>query len=141
MIKLRNARPEDMDVVFDFISDLENEVFDKRVFKKIYLENLKSKKNIYLIAWDNKPIGYLSCHVQGLLHHGGQVAEIQEMYVVKDKRGLGVGKQLLDKLKAIIKKQKIKQIEVTSGLKREMAHKFYLSQNFILTSSKFVFTK
>jgi PhnO protein len=141
MIRIRNARLQDIDIVFDFICDLENEIFDKRLFKKIYIDNLKNKDNIYFIAWDKKPIGYLSCHVQGLLHHCGQIAEIQEMFVVQDKRGLGIGKQLLDKLKATAKKRKIQQIEVTSGLKRRRSHKFYSTENFILTSNKFVCSK
>ncbi len=141
MIRIRNAKPQDIDIVFDFICELENEIFDKRLFKKIYVDNLKNKNNIYIIAWDKKPIGYLSCHVQGLLHHCGQIAEIQEMFVVHDKRGLGIGKRLLDKLKATAKKRKIQQIEVTSGLKRKRAHKFYLTENFILTSNKFVCSK
>jgi (aminoalkyl)phosphonate N-acetyltransferase len=141
MIKVKNAKPEDIDIVFDFICDLEKEVFDRRVFKRIYLDNLKNKNNIYFIAWDKKPVGYLSCHVQGLLHHCGQIAEIQEMYVVNDKRGLGIGKQLLGKLKATAKKRKIQQIEVTSGLKRKRAHKFYMTEDFILTSYKLVCDK
>lgn len=140
MIKVKDARPEDLDIVSDFICDLENDIFDKGVFKKIYFDNLKNKNNIYFIAWDKKPVGYLSCHVQGLLHHGGQIAEIQEMYVVKDKRGLGIGKQLLDKLKVIAKKRKIKQIEVTSGIKRKRAHNFYRTETFRLTSYKFVYS-
>lgn len=141
MIKVRNARPEDNDIVFDFICDLEKELFDKRVFKKIYLDNLKNKNNIYFIAWDKKPVGYLSCHVQGLLHHCGQIAEIQEMYIVNDKRGLGIGKQLLDKLKATAKKREIQQIEVTSGLQRKRAHKFYITESFHLTSYKYICDK
>ena len=141
MIKIRNARPQDVDIVFDFISDLENAIFDKRVFKRIYTDNLKNKSNIYFIAWDKEPIGFLSCHVQGLLHHCGQIAEIQEMFVVQGKRGLGIGKQLLDNLKATTQKRKIQQIEVTSGRNRKRAHDFYLKENFILTSNKFVCTK
>ena len=139
MIKVRDARPEDIDTVFDFICDLEKDIFDKRVFKKIYFDNLKNRNNIYFIAWDKKPVGYLSCHVQGLLHHCGQIAAIQEMYVVNDKRGLGIGKQLLDKLKVTAKKRKIKQIEVTSGIKRKRAHNFYLTEAFKFKSHKFVY--
>ena len=93
---------------------------------------------MYLIAWAKKPVAYLSCHMQALLHHGGEVAEIQEMYVVPEQRGHGIGKQLVDKLKGILRRRKVKRIEVTSQVYRRKAHKFYEGENFKLTSRKFV---
>jgi len=135
---IKRARLQDVDAVFAFITDLEKENFNKRAFKSIYTRNLKNKDNVYLIAWHNVPVGYLSCHVQGLLHHGSDVAEIQEMYVVPEKRGQGIGKQLVDQLKSILKKRKVKRIEVTSQFYRKQAHQFYEGENFKLTSKKFV---
>lgn len=137
-ITIRRARLQDLDTVFAFITALEKEAFGKRNFNLLYRKNIRNKDNVYLIAWRNEPVGYLSCHIQGLLHHGANVAEIQEMYVVPQQRGQGIGKQLVDQLKSILQKRNVKRIEVTSQLYRKKAHKFYEGENFKLTSKKFV---
>ncbi len=135
---IKRARLQDFDTVFTFISALEKETFDKIFFKTLYVKNIQNKENIYLIAWQKVPVGYLSCHIQSLLHHCGNVAEIQEMYVVPEARGQGIGKQLLNQLKDILKKRKVHRIEVTSQVHRTQAHRFYQGENFRLTSKKFV---
>jgi PhnO protein len=139
MIKIRRAQVKDINAVYAFINDLENIVFDKKRFTQIYKTNLKNKDNIYLVAVDQGPIGYISCHVQLLLHHGGPIAEIQELYVTPSGRSKGIGKILVDALKTEIKKRNIPQVEVTSGLKRTLAHKFYEKENFEWTHKKFIF--
>lgn len=136
--KIKRARLKDVDAVFAFILALERETLDRKTFNKIYIQNLENRNNIYLIAWDQEAVGYLSCHTQGLLHHGCYVAEIQEMYVVPEKRGQGIGKQLLGELKIILKKRKVHRIEVTSQVHRTQAHRFYQGESFRLTSKKFV---
>ncbi len=135
---IKRARLQDFDTVFTFISALEKENFDKRAAKTVYVKNIQNKDNVYLIAWHKVPVGFLSCHIQSLLHHGGNVAEIQEMYVVPEARGQGIGKQLLDQLKDTLKKRKVRYIEVTSQVHRTQAHRFYQGENFRLTSKKFV---
>jgi (aminoalkyl)phosphonate N-acetyltransferase len=135
---IKRAGIQDFNTVFTFISALEKETFDKRVLRTLYVKNIQNKENVYLIAWQKVPVGYVSCHIQGLLHHGCYVAEIQEMYVVPEKRGQGIGKQLLDELKIILKKRKVRRIEVTSQVHRTQAHRFYQGENFRLTSKKFV---
>jgi len=136
--RVKPARLQDIESVFAFITDLEKENFDKTKFKRLYTKNINDKNNIYLLAWHREPVGYLSCHIQTLLHHCGPVAEIQEMYVPVEKRGQGIGKALLDQLKSILKKRKVKRIEVTSQVNRRQAHRFYLGENFRITSKKFV---
>ena len=137
--KIRKAEQQDFESINIFINKLEQEVFDKEKQQKIFLENLSNPKNIYLVATTNeKVIGFLSCHVQNLLHHNGAIGEIQEMFVVPKKRGLGIGKALVNELKTIAFKKKILQIEVTSNSKRIKAHSFYKDQKFKETHKKFV---
>jgi (aminoalkyl)phosphonate N-acetyltransferase len=69
------------------------------------------------------------------------VGEIQEMFVVEEKRGLGVGKKLLNKLKQIVRNQDVLHLEVTSGSKRINAHQFYEQQGFQYTSKRFIWIK
>ncbi|HEY0740905.1 MAG TPA: GNAT family N-acetyltransferase [Chryseosolibacter sp.] len=139
MISVRRAKRSDADFIYDCICDLENKKFSTARFRKFYFENLTSKDNIYLVASDaSHPVGFLSCHIQPLLHHCARIGEIQEMYVIPDARSNGIGKILLDSLKQLAQKKKVEQLEVVSNKKRRRTHRFYLAQGFTFTSKKFV---
>lgn len=139
-IIIRFARASDFDTVYQFINELENEEFDKITQHQIYTANCTHQNHIYLIAIRNDfPIGFLSCHVQQLLHHGGAIGEIQELFVAADYRSSGAGKLLINELKRIAKERNILQLEVTSSFKREAAHRFYERETFDFTHKKFVF--
>lgn len=136
---IRFATAFDVVVIHKFINQLENTQFDLSTFRKIFKSNLANKSNIYLIVQTNKiPVGFLSCHIQGLLHHNSYVAEIQELFVVKEYRGVGVGRKLLNYLMKELKKRNVHQLEASSNRKRRKAHQFYTSQQFKWTSKKFV---
>jgi len=139
MIRIKSARPRDVDIVLTFINELENATFDRKRFSKLYLENLSGEDNVYLMAWDGKlAVGFVGCHIQGLLHHNARVAEIQEMFVAENYRNQGIGEQLLESLKKILETKEVHQLEVTSNRKRKSAHHFYLENHFVWTSKKFV---
>ncbi|MEM9887502.1 MAG: GNAT family N-acetyltransferase [Bacteroidota bacterium] len=139
-IKIRRADESDFETINSYINELEKTVFDKNIQHEIYSENISNEKNIYLVATKfDQVIGYLSCHTQNLLHHSGRVGEIQEMFVSHENRGLGIGKALVDKLKTISINENILQLEVTSNIKRNKAHRFYQNQQFEETHKKFVF--
>ena len=81
-IEIRKVKNTDFDTIFVFINELENQKFDVNRQREIFTENLANPYNIYLLATiDTKPVGFLSCHIQHLLHHSGLVGEIQEMYI------------------------------------------------------------
>ena len=136
---IRKAQIQDFESIYRFVNKLEDEEFDRQKQFKIFSDNLLNEKNIYLVATENGVvIGYLSCHIQKLLHHGGEIGEIQEMFVIPEKRSIGIGKILIEKLKEIAVNRKILQLEVTSNQKRLKAHSFYEAQKFIATHKKFV---
>jgi PhnO protein len=139
MVTIRKARVQDFDAVYQFLCELQSQKFDKRKLRKLYTINLKNKMNVYLVAWDTGAVGYLSCHVQPLLHHASLIAEIQEMFVPSEKRNEGIGKMLLDELKRILAKKRIPQIEVTSRMIRTEAHRFYEKEGFSFTHKKFTY--
>ena len=139
MLSIRKATSRDCDVVLTFINELENSNFNRKTFEKLYLKNIVSGDNIYLIACEYKEaVGFLSCHIQNVLHHNSRVAEIQEMFVLPDFRNKGIGKNLLRELQARLRKLKVRQLEVASNRRRLRTHQFYLTTNFKWTSKKFV---
>lgn len=139
-LEIRDVIPADFEYIYEFINILEGTIFEKESQRLIFIENISNVNNVFLIALlNNKAIGFLSCHVQNLMHHGGLVGEIEEMFVHKDYRNLKVGHQLIDRLKQKARKKQILQLEVTSNNKRVLAHQFYENEGFRQTHYKFVF--
>ncbi|WP_306400455.1 GNAT family N-acetyltransferase [Phocoenobacter skyensis] len=140
-IHIRKAGKTDFDSIYQFVNELEETVFELENQKKTFEQNIKNENYIYLIAELNrKSIGFISCHSQNLLHHAGQkIAEIQEMYVIPEKRKIGVGKKLIDELKRVAKQNGIAQLEVTSNKRRTKTHRFYQREKFVNTHEKFTF--
>ncbi|MDN5212896.1 GNAT family N-acetyltransferase [Fulvivirgaceae bacterium BMA12] len=140
LIEIRHVENSDFEEIYEFICALENETFEKEQQRQILAQNLANANNVYLIAlFEGEAVGFLSCHVQNLLHHNGLVGEIQEMFTKAEKRGLGIGRKLVDNLKAIARDRNFIQLEVTSNIARAFAHGFYEKQHFRNTHKKFVY--
>ena len=140
VIEVRDATAGDFDIIYQFINELQNKTFDKQKLKTLYEENIADPKNIYLVAIDGESTcGYLSCHIQTLLHHAGQVAEVQEMFVTPKDRSRGVGKLLVDAVKDRARKMGAVQLEVTTRLIRKDAIRFYVRESFQDSHKKLVY--
>lgn len=141
-LTIRYATPADATYVYKFVCLLEDLQFDKALFEQYYLRNIANQEYYYLLAVDeNKPIGYLSCHGQLLLHHLNYVYEIQELYVDNAYRGEGIGKLLVNHLKELLKDKDYDMLEVACGFKRPESHIFYERVGFSRTHYKFTMTK
>lgn len=137
MILIRKATKKDVQTLYRFINELENEVFDQDRFIDIYFENLRSKSIIYLVAVNNDiVVGFISIYLQYLLHHNDKIAEIQELFVENDQRNLRIGQQLFIKAKEIALQNNCSQIEVTTNQKRIRSQNFYLKQGMTNTHYK-----
>jgi PhnO protein len=138
-MQIRKAIPADADAIYRFICLLEEKQMDRSGFDVCFQHNLGSLDVHYLVAEEGDlVIGFLSCQGQMLLHHGGRVYEIQEMYVEEEWRSKDVGRRLLDALNAILSNIDYDVLEVSSNKSRLRAHGFYLQNGFEQTSLKFV---
>jgi (aminoalkyl)phosphonate N-acetyltransferase len=138
-IRIRNAGPEDMEGIFAFICELEEVSYDFDLFKRFYLCNISNKDNIYLVAADglDKPVGFISCHGQVLLHHMGKAYEIQEMFVDRNHRNKGIGKLMVRELEKFLQKEDYVLLEVSTNAKRQDSQEFYRKCGFEQTHLKF----
>ncbi len=138
MINIRKTNSEDLNTIYDFICNLENEVFDYQIFEDIFEDNLQNKSYVYYVAESNdKVIGFISFHTQKLLHHCGVVGEIQEFYIEPNFRNQGIGKLLIEEVKTYAKTNNLKSIEVTSNKLRTENIQVYEHFGFNLTHNKF----
>ena len=137
---VRTAHLTDSPIIYEFICKLEEQVLDYKLFEEVFAQNIQHPNCHYLIACNDQQtaIGCASLHAQKLLHHCGLVGEIQEMYVLAEYRSLGVGKLLLEALKAIAQRDSYVLLEVTSNNRRIDTHRFYDQNGFVGTHTKFV---
>ena len=146
-IQIRPANVEDVQIIHAFVSELEEMEFDFETFYRHFLHNISDTNNIYLVAeWQepdkqNEMAGYLSCHGQLLLHHGGMVYEIQEMFVRKDFRSKGIGQLLIGALEERLNNRECLSLEVTTNQKRLATQEFYSRNGFVKTHVKFTKTR
>lgn len=136
--EIRKVEEQDLDFVYQSICELENEVLDFEVFRKIFNENISNPKNLYLLAEnENEGLGFISFHTQNLLHHCGLVGEIQEFFIHQKYRGQGLGKQLIEKIMNYADQNNLKSIEVTTNKRRVENVLIYENLGFGLTHNKF----
>jgi (aminoalkyl)phosphonate N-acetyltransferase len=140
MIFIRPCIASDGESVRLMIEDLQKKKFQAAPFLHRFEANLQNPRVIYLAAFmEDQVIGFLSVHLQPLLHHEAEMAEVQELVVTPTQQHKGVGKKLVTHALTMLKEMGIPQLEVTCNKNRLDAHRFYEEIGF--TNSHFKFTK
>ncbi|WP_343615343.1 GNAT family N-acetyltransferase [Flavobacterium sp.] len=141
-INIRKIERQDLDFVYQSICELETEIFDFEVFSEIFNSNISKPNNVYLIAEDeNESLGFITFHIQNLLHHCGLVGEIQEFFIDKNHRGKGIGRKLIDEILKYAQENNLKSIEVTTNKKRIENVAIYENLGFTLSHNKFTISR
>lgn len=141
-INTRKVQIQDLDFVYKSICELENEFFDFETFKNIFIENISNPDYLYLIAESEKEsLGFITFHIQNLLHHCGLVGEIQEFFIAKNHRLKGIGRKLVDEIIRYSEQNNIKSIEVATNKKRVENVLIYENLGFTLSHNKFTISK
>ncbi len=84
-----------------------------------------------LVAEDNESIlGFIGLHLGLAFEISGKVIRIIALAVKPDCQGKGIGTKLVTESAKFAKENGVTVIGVNSGLKRELAHKFYEKQGF-----------
>lgn len=138
-VSIRAAGQNDLQAVYEFLCDLENLTLDRGQFEQVFRQNLTNPLIYYLVAeWANQVVGFVSCHVQFILHHTGKVGEIQELYVKPAYRNQRIGQALVAALDAMARQEGIVNLEVTTNQKRTDTVRFYEREHFSRTHFKLV---
>ncbi|GAB2534461.1 GNAT family N-acetyltransferase [Spirosoma aerophilum] len=138
-ITIRPALESDAPFIYDFICSLEESTLDKNAFATVFLTNLQNPLIYYLVAEQSGAVlGFVSCHVQHLLHHTGKVGEIQELFVRPEVRNQLIGHQLIEALNTLAKQENFVNLEVTTNRKRTDTIRFYEREAFSPTHIKLV---
>jgi PhnO protein len=139
---IRKVEQKDMLTVYEQICLLEDFTFNINEFEKIFIHNMNNDNILYYLAesHDGVAIGFISCHIQNLLHHAGKVAEIQELFVKQENRGQGIGQALVKCIEQELIALHCISFEVTAQNKRLDTHEFYTKMSFQQSHLKFTKT-
>jgi len=138
-MKIRKVEEYDMLTVYEQICLLEDFNFNINNFQMIFNFNIIDNNILYYLAESEEGValGFISCHIQHLLHHGGKVAEIQELFVRQENRAEGVGQALVKFVEQELIVLNCSSFEVTAQNKRMQTHAFYKKMNFDQTHLKY----
>ena len=132
------AAPEHGQAVYGLLCELEGEDLDREGFFWAYEANLWDENILYFLAlYEDKPVGFVSLHVQRLLHHLAAVGEIQEIIVAREFRGRGIGQALVQKAREAAVERSCVQLEVCCRRTRIQSHAFYEKMGMENTHFKF----
>lgn len=135
---IREAAIYDKEQIYRLTTVLEKDEIDIKRFSDVYDANLSNPYVFYIVyEKESKILGFISVHVQKLLHHTADIAEIQELIVDDSVRQQGIGKSLFQKAKEISIENGCLQLEVCCNQKRLSSHKFYLAQGMVNSHYKF----
>lgn len=141
MIQLRKSTIHDVNFVKKCIDELESTVFDEEAFFKVYSSVLSSAvHHSFIIEFDKVPCGYLGMSILPLIHHCGNVAEIQELVVLPEFRNKAIGKFALECANHYAKENNCVLIELASNKKRTDAHRFYETNGYSNSHFKLTFS-
>lgn len=137
-IELIRATKTDDDYIYKIICDLEEQIFDYKVFKKNFNSNLCIKNiDYYIIELNSKKCGFISLYTSILLHHNARITEIQELIIEEKYRSNGLGRKVMELAEKICKDNKVEQLEVCTNIKRTMSQNFYKNNGFNETHYKY----
>ena len=138
MENIREATLNDKDQIYRLLVVLEETTPDPKCFSDIYESNLSNPTIFYYVyERDYEILGFISIHIQQLLHHTSKIAEIQELIVEPTLRYQGIGKRLFQKVKEVSIENDCTQIEVCCNQRRTSSHKFYQSLGMTNNHYKF----
>lgn len=138
MIMIREAVADDLPDVYRLICALEDTTLEHKEFERVFYNNLKNPGCFYRVAeTDGRVIGFISLHLQYLLHHCGAVGEVQEFCIDGSYRRKGVGKCLMNEIRKIAAANNVQSLEVASSRSRTANVPIYESMGFKLTHNKF----
>ena len=98
-----------------------------------HLKNkIASDDSLVLVAIDNKVVGYSISEItkKPPSVRKKNLGIIYDMAITANQRGKGIGKEMLDRIKAWFKDRDIKRIEISAVTKNTIGNKFWREQGF-----------
>lgn len=107
-MELRKAKIEDAMFVYENLEDLRGDVkYSFEQFIAYYKKYLTDENNwIFIANTFNENIGFISVNIYSSIKYIGYTAELEEVVMVSEMRGKGLGKKFLKKVILKLRKEK-----------------------------------
>lgn len=141
-MNIRRADLNDLDIICELnnqLFKLEKDNYDSTIIDdwpltnegKEYFKDLITNHYVIVASLNDKVVGYLA----GSIKEKGtyeliQYSEINNMLVMEEYRGTGIGKKLIDNFIEYSKSQNINNIKVVASFKNKDAINFYHNNGF-----------
>ena len=138
-IQIRSAAPSDFAAIHALIKILGHDLDFARM-RQTYLDNLNNPNACYrvAIAGSDRVVGFISLSLQKHLHHAATIGEIQELIIEPACRGQNIGQTLLRHMEQIALQAGAVTVELSTGMHRKDAHRFYEREGFARSHYRFV---
>lgn len=83
-------------------------------------------------------LGFISLHIYQAMHHTQSIGRITAFCIDESIRGTGAGSQLLTAAEMYFQSNNCFKVEVTSNLKRDTTHAYYLKRGYREVSKHFI---
>lgn len=117
-MRIRPARPDDADAVFELLKQLEESYVPDRLAFDDTFESFATDGGhaLILVAEDDEGTvrGYALTTINPLLYTNGSSAQLQELVVDETQRGGGVGSALVDRTERECRSRGVRQLTVPS---------------------------
>jgi GNAT superfamily N-acetyltransferase len=101
-------------------------------------ESRRQRGDVLVADIDGEVVGVCQVIIfQHFQHAGGWCGEIESVHVRSDRRGRGIGTQLLQAAEGLARERGCYRVQLTSRNVREDAHRFYLANGYGQTSQGF----
>ena len=134
-LRIRDARPEDAPAIAHLIRELGYDVTAADVSERLL--GLRELGHAVLVAELEALVGVLTTSRMQVLHRPRPVGRISMLVVSEKVRSRGIGAMLVETAEQRLREQGCGLVEVTSNLRRERAHAFYLRLGYERTSARF----
>lgn len=136
--ELRPATLADTGAVYALICELKQKEYDRETFAAGFAANLSQPSQRYQLALvDGEVAGLIGLQIMFPLNQNCLVGEVQELVVQPQRRGLNIGQALLAWAEEEARAQGVTLMELSSGMPRTDAHRFYLREGYAQSHFRF----
>ena len=122
---IRPAETGDVTQLVKLVGELGYEVSPGHLLACLLAGSSGDTDQVLVAAGDAQVLGCISLHTLPLFHRDGKLGRITSLVVGASQRGHGIGSAMLLAAHAWFRASGCMKFEVTSGDRREAAHRFY----------------
>ena len=136
MTEVRRATPDDAAVLgrllWDFNTEFETETDDPDVLAERFTRLLALDEIVAVLAEDGgTAVGFALLSLRPVIWFDGPVSQLEELYVVPDRRSQGIGAQVLDLSRRLVREQGSPEMHINVDEVDVDTRRFYERHRFV----------